>query len=68
MFSTVRDGGANIKRYRKGMYQRWLGAVLLHCEEGFKRVKGYRQIKSVVEELKRLQAKEQDGPAPKLAA
>jgi transposase-like protein len=68
MFSMVRDGEANIKRYQKGMYQRWLGAVLLHCEEGFTRVKGYRQIQSVVEEIKRLQAREQDGPAPKLAA
>lgn len=68
MFSTVRDGEGNIKRYRKGMYQRWLGAVLLHCEQGFKRVKGYRQIKSVVEEIKRQQVVEQDGPALKLAA
>jgi transposase-like protein len=68
MFSTVRDGEGNIKRYRKGMYQRWLGAVLLHCEQGFKRVKGYRQIKSVVEEIKRQQVVEQDGPALELAA
>jgi len=30
------------------MAQRWLGAVLLHCEQGFKRVKGYAAIKQVV--------------------
>lgn len=68
MFSTVRDGEGNIKRYRKGMYQRWLGAVLLHCEQGFNRVKGYRQIKSIVEEIRRQQMEEQDRPALKLAA
>jgi hypothetical protein len=68
ILDLVRDGEANIKGYRKGMYQHWLGAVLLHRGEGFKKVKGYRQIKSVVVELKRLQAKEQNGPALKLAA
>jgi len=32
MFSGVRDCEGNIKRYRKGMHQRWLATVLLHCE------------------------------------
>jgi hypothetical protein len=33
MFSTVRDCEMNIKRYRdSAMRQRWLEAVLLHCE------------------------------------
>lgn len=68
MFSTVREGEANIKRYRKGMYQRWLGTVLLHCEEGFRKVRGFRQIKSVTEEIKRQQVEKQDRPALKLAA
>ncbi len=49
MFSTVRNCEDNLKRYRGSrMSQRWLGAVLLHCEQGFKRVKGYAAIKQVV--------------------
>jgi len=28
--------------------QRWLAAVLLHCEQRFKRVKGHAFIKAVV--------------------
>ena len=49
MFSMVRDCEGNIKRYRTSkMRQRWLGAVLLHCERRFKRVKGYASIKAVV--------------------
>jgi len=48
MFSTVRDCEGNLKRYRGSrMAQRWLGAVLLHCEQGFKGVKGYAGIKQV---------------------
>lgn len=68
MFSGVRDCEGNIKRYRKGMYQRWLATVLLHCEQGFRRARGFRQIKSVVEEIKRQQVEGQDRPALKLAA
>lgn len=42
MFSGVRDYEGNIKRYRSSvMSQRWLATVLLHCEKGFRRVKGY---------------------------
>lgn len=49
MFSMVRDCESNIKRYRTSkMRQRWLGAVLLHCERRFKRVKGHASIKAVV--------------------
>ena len=49
MFSTVRHGEKNIKRHRSSnMAQRWLACVLLHCEKGFKRVKGYRDIEQVV--------------------
>jgi putative transposase len=45
MFSTVRHSEKNIKRYRGShMLQRWLAAVLLHCEKGFRRVKGYESI------------------------
>lgn len=49
MFSTVRECEDNLKRYRGSrMSQRWLGAVLLHCEQGFKRAKGYAAIKTVL--------------------
>lgn len=35
----------NIKRFRgSAMRQRWLGTVLLHCEKGFRKVKGYKEI------------------------
>jgi len=49
MFSTVRDCEGNIKRYRgSNMSQRWLAAVLLHCEKGFKRVRGASMISAVI--------------------
>ena len=57
MFSTVRDCEGNLKRYRGSrMSQRWLGAVLLHCEQGFKRVKGYAGIKQVIATVEAEQA------------
>ena len=57
MFSTVRDCEGNLKRYRGSrMSQRWLGAVLLHCERGFKRIKGYGGIKDVMVTIEAEQA------------
>ena len=45
----VRSCERNIKRYRNSkMRQRWLAAVLLHCEQRFRRVKGYASIDVVV--------------------
>lgn len=59
MFSTVRDCESNIKRYRGSrMSQRWLAAVCLHCEKGFRRVKGYRGIKEVVRRIEVEQVEE----------
>jgi putative transposase len=50
MFSTVRDCEINIKRYRgSAMSQRWLGTVLLHCEKGFQRIRGYADIARLLE-------------------
>ena len=41
----VRSCERNIKRYRNSkMRQRWLAAVLLHCEQQFRRVKGHASI------------------------
>lgn len=52
MFSTVRDCENNIKRYRSSaMSQRWLASVLLHCEKGFRRIKGYAAIPGLVAAL-----------------
>lgn len=49
MFSTVRGCERNIKRTRGStMLQRWLAAVLLHCEKKFRRVKGHRYINQVM--------------------
>ena len=64
MFATVRDCDGNIKRYRGSrMSQRWLGAVLIHAEEGFKAVKGHRQIPEVVQNIRRAKS-----PVMELAA
>lgn len=52
MFSTVRDGEGNVKRYRGGnMMQRWLAAVLLHAENRFNRIKGFALIPAIVEQI-----------------
>lgn len=49
MFATVRDCEGNIKRYRGSrMLQRWLATVLLYCEEGFRRIKGFASIPAVI--------------------
>ena len=59
MFATVRDCEGNIKRYRgSGMSQRWLAAVCLHCEKGFKRVKGFASIPDVIAMIEAEQADE----------
>ena len=49
MFTRVRDCEGNIKRYRGSrMMQRWLASVLLYCEEGFNRAKGFSSIPDVI--------------------
>jgi transposase-like protein len=56
MFSTVRDCEGNIKRYRNSvMSQRWLATVLLHCEKGFRRVKGHLGIAEVIATIEQMQ-------------
>jgi len=52
MFSTVRDAEGNIKRYRNSkMMQRWLAAVLLYSEKGFRRIKGHASISDVIRHI-----------------
>ena len=49
MFSLVRHSERNIKRSRgSAMLRRWLGTVLLYCEQQFKRVKGFAGIAEVM--------------------
>jgi putative transposase len=66
MFSTVRDVEGNIKRYRGSkMMQRWLAAVLLYSEKGFKRIKGYASIPDVIRNIEGI---EENNPPVKKAA
>lgn len=57
MFSGVRDCEGNIRRYRGSkMMQRWLAAILLNCEEGFRKVRSYSSIPVVIAEIERQRA------------
>lgn len=52
LFSQVRHCEKNIKRYRGSkMSQRWLAAVVLHAEQTFRTVKGFQDIKTVMERI-----------------
>ena len=56
MFSMVRS----FKRYRNSkMRQRWLAAVLLHCEQQFRRVKGHASIDVVVAAIDAIQREDE---------
>ena len=66
MFSTVRDCEINIKRYRgSAMSQHWLGTVLLHCEKGFRRIKGCADIPRF---LKAIEAQDEQADLMLIAA
>jgi len=61
MFSTVRYYEGNIKRYRGSrMSQRWLAAVLLQCEKGFKRVRGFAFISDVMATIEEEQSNDKE--------
>ena len=48
MFSMVRGCEKNVKNPRGSrMRQRWLAAILLHCEKLFRKVKGLADIRQV---------------------
>ena len=69
MFSTVRDCEGNIKRYRNSrMMQRWLASVLLHCEKGFRRIKGFASIPEVIRQIEASEEQSQSRNAMKKAA
>ncbi len=53
MFGTVRFREHNVKhRKTSRMSQRWLAALLLHAEGGFRAVKGFRHIPEFMERMK----------------
>jgi len=53
MFSGVRHKEKNIKRYRSSkMSQRWLGTILLRSEQGFRKVKGFKEIDGLVTKIR----------------
>ena len=68
MFSLVRHSERNIKRARgSAMLQRWLGTVLLYCEQQFNRVKGFAEIAQVLATIEVEQAAPQSAPTKKAA-
>jgi putative transposase len=60
MFSLVRHSERNITRSRgSAMLQRWLGTVLLYCEQQFKRVKGFAGMAQVIAAIEAEHAEQQ---------
>jgi putative transposase len=54
MLSIARDTTRNLKRWRDGkMIQRWCAAGMLNAERSFRRLKGYRQLPTLVAALAR---------------
>jgi len=69
MFSLVRHSERNLKRSRGSkMLQRWLGSVLLYCEEQFKKVEGYKEIAQAVANIEAHEQAEQQSTPMKKAA
>lgn len=65
-FSLVRHSERTIKRSRGSvMLQRWLGTVLLYCEQQFKRVKGFAGIVQVLATIEVEQAESQSASTKK---
>jgi len=51
-FSVTRTQCRNVKRWRSSeMAWRWAGSMLLEAEKGFRRVKGHRGMRSLLEAL-----------------
>jgi putative transposase len=68
MFSLVRHSERNLKRTRgSAMLQRWLGTVLLCCEQRFRKVKGHAEIAQVRATIEADQAEAASAPSKKAA-
>ncbi len=66
--SLVLHSERNIKRTRcSAMLQRWLGTVLLYCEQQFKRVNGFAGIAQVMVTIEAEDAEPQSAPTKKAA-
>jgi putative transposase len=66
--SLVRHSERNITRTRgSAMLQRWLGTVLLYCEQQFKRVNGVVGIAQVIATIEAEHAEPQSAPTKKAA-
>jgi hypothetical protein len=53
MISIARTTTGNVKRWRDGqMRRRWCAAGMLEAEKSFRRVRGYRQMPSLVKQLR----------------
>ena len=60
--NVVRDRTNNVKNWRSGkMVQRWVAAGLLDAETRFRRIKGYRDMVLLKNEIKRLIIDQSDG-------
>lgn len=61
-FHIVRDRTGNVKNWKNGkMVQRWVAAGLLEAESRFRRIKGYRDMALLKNEIKRVLSKQGDG-------
>jgi len=61
MFSNVRHCEKNLKRTRGSkMLQRWLGSVLLYCEESFRTIQGHVDIQQVISAIEAEQANQSE--------
>lgn len=63
LFSTLRHREKNLKNYssiyrgkpvKKDISQRWLATVLLNAEKGFRKVKGHKEIPTVLASIRKL--------------
>jgi len=76
LFSSVRHREKNVKNYnriykgkvRKGrLSERWLVAVILKAEENFHTIKGYRDIKTTIKNIEKIQTETIDKKNKKAA-
>ena len=65
-FNVVRERTGNVKNWKSGkMVQRWVAAGLLEAETRFRRIKGYRDMVLLKNEIRRLTIEKCDGHSDK---
>ena len=65
-FNIVRERTGNVKNWKSGkMVQRWVAAGLLETETRFRRIKGYRDMVLLKNEIRRLTIEKCDGHSDK---